>query len=215
MHSWLPRLPVWIIEGAAEYLTAGRYAPGRLSLRAYGKNLEQNGAGGREVRTTDLETLMAMDYPTWIGELAKGGAERNYRSAMLLFYYFCHEDGDQTGQHLIDYFQSRKVSRGPTRRIAKNTCSGAGMRRLCGRISSGDLPALESVLSSGVHGNSDAGPGGTQAVQMHLGGGFHAGQHIINCLAAQAHQLSTDDFRHEVGGDFQNGCGSAAVQTLT
>ena len=112
MHSWLPRLPVWIIEGAAEYLTAGRYAPGRLSLRAYGKNLEQNGAGGREVRTTDLETLMAMDHPTWIGELAKGGAGRNYRSAMLLFYYFCHEDGDQTGQHMIAYFQSRKGKRG-------------------------------------------------------------------------------------------------------
>ena len=140
MHSWLPRLPVWIIEGAAEYLTAGRYAPGRLSLRAYGKNLEQNGAGGREVRTTDLGTLMAMDHPTWIGELAKGGAERNYRSAMLLFYYFCHEDGDQTGQHLIDYFQSRKVSRGPTRRIAKNTCSGAGMRRPCGRTSNAGSP---------------------------------------------------------------------------
>lgn len=112
MHSWMPRLPVWIIEGAAEYVQAGRYAPGRLTLRGYGKNLEQNGAGGREVKTTDLETLMAMDHPAWLAALAKGGAGRNYRSAMLLFYYFCHEDGDQSGKQMIDYFQSRKGKRG-------------------------------------------------------------------------------------------------------
>lgn len=112
MHEWLPRLPVWIIEGAAEYVTAGRYGNGRLTLRGYGNNMEEYKGGGSELKSTDLEKLMAMDHQTWIAALAKGGASRNYRSAMMLFYYFCHEDGDESGKNFIGYFHSRKGKRG-------------------------------------------------------------------------------------------------------
>ncbi len=112
MHDWLPRLPVWMIEGAAEYVTAGRYGNGRLTLRGYGRKLEEYKGGGSEVKTADLEKLMAMDHETWINALSQGGASRNYRGALLLFYFFCHQDGDETGKNVIDYFQARKGKRG-------------------------------------------------------------------------------------------------------
>lgn len=110
MHDWLIFLPVWVTEGIAEYLTAGRYAPGRLTLRGYGKNMQEYkvGGGSRATKIRPLEKLMTMDDAAWAAAVEGGGAALNYRTAMLLFYYFCHEDGDGAGKAMIDYFQSRK-----------------------------------------------------------------------------------------------------------
>ena len=112
MHNWLGRLPVWVVEGIAEYVTAGRYGNGRISLRGYGKNMNEYKDGGdRGGSTTPLDKLMAMDHNTWSAALTAGGASRNYRSSMLLFYYFCHEDDDKTGGKMIEYFAARQKQR--------------------------------------------------------------------------------------------------------
>ncbi len=113
MHDWLNCLPVWVTEGIAEYITAGRYAAGRITLRGYGNNMnEYKNGGSRGGGHTPLDKLMEMDSNTWAGALAGGAASRNYRSAMLLFYYFCHEDDDKTGKKLIEYFAARRQQRG-------------------------------------------------------------------------------------------------------
>ena len=113
MHNWLGVLPTWVTEGVAEYVTAGRYSKGRLTLRGHGKNmLEYRQGGGRNVETIPLDKLMTMDGETWAKSLANDSAGINYVSAMLLFYYFCHEDGDKTGQMMIDYFTARKAKGG-------------------------------------------------------------------------------------------------------
>jgi len=112
MHDWLGSLPTWVTEGIAEYITAGRYASGRLTLRGHGKNMEDyKSSGARETRTLALADLMDMDGETWAKALETGGAGRNYRTSMLLFYFFCHEDGDKTGKVMIDYFNARRKKR--------------------------------------------------------------------------------------------------------
>lgn len=110
MHDWLGVLPTWVTEGVAEYITAGRYSKGRLTLRGHGKNmLEYRQGGGRNVETIRLDKLMTMDAGTWAKALTNDSAGVNYLSAMLLFYYFCHEDGDKTGKVMIDYFKARRA----------------------------------------------------------------------------------------------------------
>lgn len=110
MHPWLGVLPAWVTEGVAEYITAGRYSKGRLTLRGHGKNmLEYRQGGARKAETLPLDKLMTMDDETWAKGLANDSAGVNYLSAMLLFYYFCHEDGDKTGKMMIDYFKARKA----------------------------------------------------------------------------------------------------------
>lgn len=113
MHDWLIYLPTWVTEGIAEYITAGRYANGRITLRGHGKNMEDyKSSGQREISTASLTSLMTMDGATWAKALLTGRARENYRTSMLLFYFFCHEDGDKTGQVMIDYFKARKKNRG-------------------------------------------------------------------------------------------------------
>jgi hypothetical protein len=112
MNDWLGRLPVWAVEGAAEYVTAGRYTKGRLTLRGHGKNMtEYRHLANSGVETVPLEKLMKMDDQTWANALRNDNAGINYYSAMLLFYYFCHQDGDGTGKGLIDYFAARSKVR--------------------------------------------------------------------------------------------------------
>lgn len=112
MNDWLGRLPVWVVEGAAEYVTAGRYTKGRLTLRGHGKNMtEYRHLANSGVETVPLEKLMKMDDQTWANALKNDNAGINYYSAMLLFYYFCHQDGDGTGKGLIDYFAARSKVR--------------------------------------------------------------------------------------------------------
>lgn len=113
MHDWLIFLPTWVTEGIAEYITAGRYANGRLTFRGHGKNMEEyKDSGARETKVVPLDKLMSMDDETWARALTTGGASANYRTSMLLFYYFCHEDGDKTGKSMIDYFKARRKKYG-------------------------------------------------------------------------------------------------------
>lgn len=113
MHDWLIFLPTWVTEGIAEYITAGRYSNGRLTLRGHGKNMEEyKDSGDRETKVVALDKLMSMDDETWARALTTGGAGANYRTSMLLFYFFCHEDGDKTGKAMIDYFKARRKKYG-------------------------------------------------------------------------------------------------------
>jgi hypothetical protein len=112
MNDWLGRLPVWIVEGTAEYVAAGRYTKGRLTLRGHGKNMtDYSRLNSSGVKSAPLEKLMTMDDETWSKALESESAAVNYASSMMLFYYFCHQDGDGTGKGMIDYFGARLTAR--------------------------------------------------------------------------------------------------------
>jgi hypothetical protein len=118
MGSWLSVLPIWAVEGSAEYLAAARYSPGKLTLHAGFDNMiaflnEYKGVEGREVDMRHPMRLMPMDHEKWGRDLAGPEGLKNYYSAMLLFYFFCHADGDGTGRGMIGYFRARIASKSP------------------------------------------------------------------------------------------------------
>jgi hypothetical protein len=124
MGPWLTVLPMWLIEGTAEYLAAARYSAaarydaGKLTLHAGPDNLftflrEQMGVPGRAIDLRHPQRLMVMDFDKWQRDLAGRDGIKNYYSAMLLFYYYAHLDGDGTGRHLMDYFKARVASPTP------------------------------------------------------------------------------------------------------
>ena len=118
MGPWLTVLPVWLIEGAAEYVAAARCSVRKLTLHASLDNIfhflrTQMGVRQRDIDLRHPQRLMVINYDKWQRDLAAGAAIKNYYSAMLLFYYYAHLDGDGTGRHLIAYFQARLASRTP------------------------------------------------------------------------------------------------------
>ena len=118
MGSWLTVLPVWVVEGSAEYLAAARYSTGKLTLHAGFDNLftfltEQKGVSGRDIDMRHPQRLMVMDHEKWGRDLASTQGLKNYYSAMLLFYYFTHLDGDGHGRGMIEYFKARPGSKTP------------------------------------------------------------------------------------------------------
>ncbi len=118
MGPWLTVLPMWIIEGAAEYVAAARCSHRKLTLHGGPDNLftflrEQMGVPRRTIDMRHPERLMVMDFDKWQRDLAGGQGIKNYYSAMLLFYYYAHLDGDGTGRHLMQYFRARVASRTP------------------------------------------------------------------------------------------------------
>ncbi len=118
MGPWLTLLPMWIVEGSAEYLTAGRWSGGRLVLQPRTRLLrsylaEVRGIDGQEADVRSLQTLMTMDHEAWTRRMTGPEAHKNYASALLLFDYFCHRDGDGTGAGLAAYFRARLLSKTP------------------------------------------------------------------------------------------------------
>lgn len=120
MGPWLTVLPMWLIEGMAEYVGAGRYSVRRLTLHSGLDNVfaflrDQMGVPDRKIDMRHPQRLMVMNFEKWQGDLAASSSNgiKNYYSAMLLFYYFAHLDGDGTGRKLMAYFKARVASRTP------------------------------------------------------------------------------------------------------
>lgn len=120
MGPWLTVLPVWLSEGAAEYMASARYAYSlrKLSLHGDLNNIltflrEQMGVPDRDIDLRHPERLMPMNFEKWQHDLAYADGIKNYYSAMILFYYYAHLDGDGTGRALMEYFKARVASRTP------------------------------------------------------------------------------------------------------
>jgi len=116
MGTWLSILPVWMVEGMAEYLAAGRCSNGRLTLHAdFDQILEflntQKGVKGRSMDVRHPQRLLPMSHDKWAADLAGPSGLKNYASALLAFYFFCHADDSGTG--IIAYFKARPASPTP------------------------------------------------------------------------------------------------------
>ncbi|MBX7209571.1 MAG: hypothetical protein K1X78_14740 [Verrucomicrobiaceae bacterium] len=112
MNHWLPRLPVWYAEGAAEYMVVGDYLHGRFSFGQIESLLQQylsrRRAPGGSLRVLPPGELMALEPADWSRTLAgdHNASRQNYISALLLTFYFHHLDGDGSGSGIVPYLRS-------------------------------------------------------------------------------------------------------------
>lgn len=112
MNAWLGRLPIWFVEGSAEYIRMAAYERGRMSFVNRQKNLQSylqtQGSDGKTWEMVPLQKLMTMDLRTWSATMAESGraARRNYASAALLVYYFYHLDGRGDAHQAANFLKS-------------------------------------------------------------------------------------------------------------
>ncbi len=113
MNRWLSRLPTWLIEGSAEYVSYAKYENGRLDFSEIEKSMK--GA------TTLLHpaALMSIEGAAWTAALTEGGSGLNYRSAAYLTYYFYRLDDKKDGAHMVALF--RDLEQGVDTQSAINT----------------------------------------------------------------------------------------------
>ncbi len=117
MDDYLTFLPVWVIEGTAEYTEMLPYNAGKFradahktSIRDHIKEMEKRGYAAD---IGNLETHMTMNRATWSGiadTSNKKMGELYFRSALLV-YFFCHldgvkKDGDRQGTRFIKFMDA-------------------------------------------------------------------------------------------------------------
>lgn len=108
MDDYLPFLPVWMIEGCAEYTRALPYKVGIFRAEAHKSGLKELIGTWRQPADIDeLEKHITMTRSQWATATATAPkmAEMYHRS-YLLVYYFCHLDGDKKGTRFLRYLEA-------------------------------------------------------------------------------------------------------------
>lgn len=99
MHDYLTFLPVWVIEGTAEYAEMIPYNAGtfradshKTGFRDYTQAMQKR---GYSLDIGSLEEHMTMDRNTWSGiaDSSSQNMGQLYLRSALIVYYFCHIDG--------------------------------------------------------------------------------------------------------------------------
>ncbi len=112
MHSWLPYLPQWVVEGTAEYtgmlpLSTGKFrvSSAKTGLKDYVNYLKE--VRGSVPTPYALDELFPMTNQKWNSILGADNREAGslYFTSYLLVYYFMHLDGKGDGQLFVKYFR--------------------------------------------------------------------------------------------------------------
>lgn len=117
MDNYLTFLPVWVIEGTAEYTEMLPYNAGKFraeahktSIRDHIKEMEKRGYA---LDIGNLETHMTMNRSTWSGIADTSNKKMGelYFRSVLLVYFFCHldgvkKDGDKQGTRFIKFMDA-------------------------------------------------------------------------------------------------------------
>lgn len=119
MGRWLPRLPIWFAEGAAEYNGITDFVHGRFFLSGMESRLKNHlrASGGQSagsaIRFTMLRLpeLLAMDHRTWASGLSGVAGKENYASALLLTYFLYHLDRDRNAAGIIAWLRDIEKGR--------------------------------------------------------------------------------------------------------
>lgn len=119
-------LPVWVIEGIADYMAAMPYRSGQFLYTNVGSSV--TGAVREAYKGTTWEsavmpkgefamvrpsTLFITSHQEWSKTLAMNAIDgsRNYKSSMLLLYYFMQEDADGRGEHFVPWLHAVRAAR--------------------------------------------------------------------------------------------------------
>ncbi len=113
MHSWLPYLPQWVVEGTAEYtgmlpLSTGKFrvSSAKTGLKDYVNYLKES--AGSVPDSVCVGRVVPDDQPksgirSWEQITREAGSL--YFTSYLLVYYFMHLDGEGDGQLFVKYFR--------------------------------------------------------------------------------------------------------------
>jgi hypothetical protein len=106
MTHWLGALPVWIIEGTAEYTSSMPFKSGKFHVSAV-KSVLRRSARGDEIEPYPLEKLFATSpYELHALMAADPTTTRKfYYTSYLMVFYFMHLDGGGDGQRFVQYFR--------------------------------------------------------------------------------------------------------------
>ena len=118
MHEYLPFLPIWAIEGMAEYTRILPYNAGAFLEESHERGLKENIKQEQE-RGIPLNSLgpvmdhLKMTSAGWHERADNGGKEQSklYLESCMLVYYFSHVDGDGKGTRFFKYLDKIKEAR--------------------------------------------------------------------------------------------------------
>lgn len=101
MHDYLPFLPVWVIEGTAEYTEMLPYNAGTFRADSHKgamrDHINEMQKRGYSATIDNLQTHMTMNRGQWSGiaESSNRAMGELYFRSVLMVYFFCHLDGPQ------------------------------------------------------------------------------------------------------------------------
>jgi hypothetical protein len=102
MHDYLPFLPVWVIEGTAEYTEMIPYNAGTFRADSHKSGLrdhiQEMLKRGYSASIGNLEAHMTMNRGQWSGiaESSNRAMGELYFRSVLIVYFFCHLDGQNS-----------------------------------------------------------------------------------------------------------------------
>jgi hypothetical protein len=116
MEEFLGFLPVWMIEGTAEYTAMLPFQAGTFFCNAHDRGMReyfktyQARTGGSFSEIGPLLPLLSMPAKEWNRRGEQGPKEQNrlYAGACLLVYFFCHLDGDGRGTAFLKYWDEMR-----------------------------------------------------------------------------------------------------------
>jgi hypothetical protein len=112
MHDYLGFLPLWVIEGTAEYTELMPYNAGTFRVDG-NKGALKDYIGERAKFNIDpeigsLEKHMRMTRAEWSAEanVSNIAMSKLYNRSLLIVYYFNHLDGDKKGTRFMKFFDA-------------------------------------------------------------------------------------------------------------
>ncbi|MCC5842926.1 MAG: hypothetical protein JJU05_01615 [Verrucomicrobia bacterium] len=112
MDEVLPALPLWVIEGTAEYVrilpyNAGTFRP-QDHQRALRAEIAERQRRGHRLRIDGLEAFMNMTHLQWHAIANRSSRDQSYLyiASLLLTYYFNHLDGDGHGTRFMQFMDA-------------------------------------------------------------------------------------------------------------
>ena len=110
MNHWLRKLPVWLIEGSADFVAMSKYDNGRFSFAQMDRQLPiylaRRGRSPEDVTLLSIADILAIEHSAWSAAVRDGDASRNYATAALLTYFFYLLDDKKDGAHIIACFRA-------------------------------------------------------------------------------------------------------------
>ena len=110
MHEQLPFLPIWVIEGLAEYTSSMPYSPGRFRCDAMKRGVREyleRATGGRQLSVDDLKGVLRITGENW-QRRSQVPAEQHrlYLASFVFVYYFMELEGDGNGEGMLRFLHA-------------------------------------------------------------------------------------------------------------
>ncbi len=125
MHDALQTLPIWLVEGTAEYM---ELMPMRIGAFSPGSHFNALKDHNRQEPAFSLAETFSMDHPTWqkggkaggdgygpvtpFGRAGEVNVPKLYHAGLLLTYYFMHLDGEGDAARLQRFIAASRRNAG-------------------------------------------------------------------------------------------------------